>query len=118
MTVRAFESLNEISTGRVPYADTPVERSSSDISSVGRDGYSRNAVLDAELHDLLTSLDIPQSHRLVTTARSNMATILRKVERIDVLLVSSKRVPDRLGCNVPDLGKLADRFECDCESLP
>jgi hypothetical protein len=107
VSIRTFETLDEVTRGRVPDADAAIERSSSYISSVGRNGNSCDAILDAKLHDLLACLNIPQANRLVTAPRSNVAAVLGEVQRIDILFMTLESVSDGFIGNVPHLKRLA-----------
>ena len=103
VAVRAFQALDEISVGGIPHADTLVERASSDVLGVRGNGDGGHAVLDAKRQNVLAGLNIPESHSTVTTARGDGSPITSKVERVDVLLVTSEAVPDRPVGDIPDL---------------
>ena len=107
VAVRALETLDEIPVRGIPHSDALVERAGGDILGVGRDGDSSHTVLDAEGQDVLAGLNIPEADCAVTTARGNGAPIASEVERVNVLLVTSKAVPDRPVGDIPHLALLA-----------
>lgn len=111
VAVWSFETLDEVAGGGIPDPDALVKRSSGDILRVGRDRNGGNPILDTEGQDILTRFNIPEAHRTVATARCNGTAITSEVERVDILLVTGKGVPDGSGGNIPNLGTVSIRFD-------
>jgi hypothetical protein len=106
VTIWTLETFNEISSSGIPYTNTLVERSSSDIFGIRRDGDSCDTIFNAESQNILPSFNIPKSNCAVTTARSNCATVAGEIQRVDILLVASECISDGPGGNVPDSDQL------------
>lgn len=100
LTLQADDKLASIG---IPDSDTLVERSSGNIAIVWGNGDGCNAVFDAEVQHLLIRLEIPETDSPISTTGRDNAPVTRKIERVDVLLVSRERVFDRAALNVPDL---------------
>ena len=103
MAFRTLETLNEISSGGIPNANAPVERSSSDVAAIRGDGDGGDAVLNAQGQLLLSVHHIPQANALVATSRSDITAVASKIERVDVLVVSGEDVSDLASANIPNL---------------
>ena len=103
MAIWTFEAFDEIPSSGVPHTNALIERARCDILGVGRDGNGCNAVFNAEDKDILTCLNVPQADSAITTAGSDGTAITGKIERVDVLIVTSKCVPDASRGNIPYL---------------
>lgn len=103
MTIRPLEAFDEVPCVGIPNAHTLVQRTSSNQFAVGGDGDGGNAVLDAEGEDVLTGLDIPDSHSSVAGARRYVATVTCEVEGVDVLFVAVEGVTDHSVFDIPNL---------------
>lgn len=106
VSIWALEALDEISSSDIPDPDALVEGSSSDVARIGGDGHGGDTILNAERHDVVATLDIPQADRAVTTSRCNSAAILGKVKGVDILLVTSECVADLARGDVPNADQL------------
>lgn len=106
VSIRALEALDEISSSDIPDPDALVEGSSSDVARIGGDGNGGDAILNAERHDVVARLNVPQADRAVTASRGNGAAVLGEVEGVDVLLVTGEGVADLARGNVPDADQL------------
>lgn len=103
MAIWTLKTLQEVSLVDVPDAHTLVERTSSDIFGIWGDSDSCDTVLDAEGHQGLTRLNIPEAHSPVTATGSNSPTIAGKIKRVNILLVASEGIANRSRLNVPYL---------------
>ena len=103
VAVLALESDDKLARLDVPYADALVERSGGNVQVVGRDGHGGDAVLDGEVGDLHVGVEIPETDTPVAATRCNNLAISRKIERVNVLLVTGELVLDATAGNVPDL---------------
>jgi hypothetical protein len=108
VALAAFEALDQVATGRVPHADTFIERSRGDVASVGGDGDGGDAILDAEYEDLLADVNVPKTDRLVAAAGGDMSAVTREIEGVDVLFVTGKGVTDLPVLDIPNLARLLD----------
>ena len=99
----ALKAHNQLLGPDIPHADAFVKRSGSDIQIIRRDGYSRHAILNGEVGDLLVRLELPQTHAAVTTAGCNELAVPGEIERVNVLLVSGELMLDLARGNVPHL---------------
>lgn len=106
VSIRTLEALDKISSSDIPDPDALVEGSSSDVARIGGDRDSGDTILNAERHDVVATLDIPQADRTVTTSRCNGAAILGKVKGVDILLVTGECVTDLARGNVPNADQL------------
>lgn len=68
MAVRALKTLNKVSSGGIPDADTLIKRPSCHIAAVWGDGNGGDAVLDAEDEFLLAINNIPETDGLIATS--------------------------------------------------
>lgn len=103
MTLFSFSPLHEITGADVPDAHAFIQTARCDVSRVGRNGHGRDSVLDLESENACVVLDIPETNRAITRARSNISTVRCKVERINVLLMTGEGVTDCPCLNIPDL---------------
>ena len=108
VALAAFEAFDQIAAGRVPHAYTLIEGPSSDVSSVWGDGDGGDAIFNAENEYLLADVNVPETDGLVATARGDVSAVTREIERVDVLFVTGKDVPDFLGLDIPNLARLLD----------
>lgn len=92
--------------GDIPDADTLVEGTSCDESTVGGNGNSGDSILDSECQHTVRCLNIPESDCAVATARCNSPAITREVQTVDVLLVARERVSDSASLDVPNADQL------------
>lgn len=99
----ALSALDKNTSLGVPDADALVQATCGNESVVGRDGNSSDTVFDLECEDALVLLDVPKPNCAIPGARCNVASIGCEVERVDILLVTSKLVKDALAGDVPDL---------------
>jgi len=107
VSVWTFKSLDEVPTASVPYADTLVKRSSCDKLGIWRNRDGSNTIFNTESKSACARLDIPKTDCSITTTRCNSSSIAGKVKGVDVLLVTSKRISDGSGLNIPNLPGLA-----------
>lgn len=103
VAVGVLQTLHQVTSGGVPHADALVQGTGSHVAAIGGHGYSSDTILDAESVDELAIEDIPQTDSLVSTARGDEATIASKVQRVDVLLVSTEDVLDGARVDIPNL---------------
>ena len=106
VSIRTLEALDEISSSDIPDPDALVEGSSSDVARIGGDRDGGDTILNAERHDVVARLDIPQADRTVTTSRCNGAAILGEIKGVDILLVTGECVADLARGNVPNADQL------------
>jgi hypothetical protein len=106
VAVFAFKAHDQLAALDVPDADALVEGTGRDKQVVGRDGDSGDAVLDGEVCNLRVGLEVPQTDTAVATARGDDAAVARKVQAVNVLLVTSELVLDGAAVDVPDLERL------------
>lgn len=106
VSIWPLETLNQVASSNIPNANRLVERSGSDEAGIWRNGNSGDAILDAERHNVSTSLDIPQTDGTVTRSRSDGTSISGKVEGVNILLVTREGIPDLPLSNIPDTDKL------------
>jgi hypothetical protein len=102
VSIWAFEALDEVASGGIPDSNTLVERSSSNELGVWRDGDSGDTIFDAEGENILAGLDVPKSDGAITATGSDGATVTSEVQRVDILLMASKGIPDGPSGNVPN----------------
>ncbi len=106
VSVWAIQTLNKIPSGDVPNSDTLIKGSSSDKPSIWRNSNSRDAILNAERHDVLLGLDIPETDSAITRSRSDGSSISGEVEGVDILLVAWEGTLDSVGGNIPNTDQL------------
>jgi hypothetical protein len=102
------EAVDERARRNVPDAHDGVERARGDEARVGRDGHARHARVDVGIvvdreHLRLACVHVPYPRRLVARARDDERAVVRKVERVDFLLVAFERVPDAFAGDIPYL---------------
>lgn len=102
----SFRALHNTARLDVPDPHALVETTGSDVAIVGRYGDSSDTVVNGETQDALVFLNVPESDRAVTRARSDVSTVGSKVQRVDVLIVPGKAVPDAMLRDIPDLQTL------------
>lgn len=107
VAVRTFKTLNEVAVGSIPHANALVERPSSNVLGIGRDGHSGDTVLNAKGQDVLARFNVPEADSAVTASRCNSTPVTSEVKRVDILLVTSEAVSDGAGSDIPDLTLLA-----------
>ena len=105
------EAVDERARRNVPDAHDGVERACGDEARIGRDGYARHARVDVGIvvdreHLRVARVHVPYPRRLVARARDDERAVVRKVERVDFLLVSFERVPDAFAGDVPYLRQI------------
>ena len=103
VAIWVLQTLHQVTSGGVPHADALVQGTGSHVAAIGGHGYSSNTILDAEGVDKLAIENIPQTNSLVSTTRGDEATITSKVQRVDVLLVSTEDVLDGARVDIPNL---------------
>lgn len=103
VAISFLKALEEVASLHVPDANTLVKRTSSQESVVGRNGDSGDTVFNGKAKHTLVALDIPQTDCAIAGSGSDVATVGRVVEGVDVLLVTCKSVPDSACLNLPDL---------------
>ena len=108
VAIGVLQALHQVASGGVPHADTLVQGSGSHVAAVGGHRNGSNTIFDAQSVDKLAIENIPQAHSLITTARGNETAVTSKVQRVDILLVSTEDVLDGARINIPDL------FICIC----
>jgi hypothetical protein len=105
VAVLAFEAYDKLSSLDVPDADALVERSGCNVEVVWRDRHSGDTVLNGEIGDLHVGLEIPKTDTPITTTRCNDLAVPGKVQRVDVLLVSSELVLNGAASDIPNLAR-------------
>ena len=103
MAVWALEPLQQITLVNIPDSDALVQRSCSHILSIRGNGDCRDPVLYGQGEGTRAGLDVPKADGSVSAARGDGPSVSGKVQGVDILLVSRKRVSDRLGLDVPNL---------------
>lgn len=103
VAVRGLEALDQVAGRGIPDTNTLVQRSCSHIVAIRRHGNSGHTILNAEGVHQLAIKDIPETNRLITTARCDVSSVASKVERVNVLLVPAENMFDRPGRDVPNL---------------
>lgn len=102
MALLALQAHNEVAGVDVPHTNALVERSGRDIAAVRGDGDGSNAVLNRQVEYLLIGLKIPKADAPIAASGCNDAAVLRKVERVDVLLMAGELMLDRAACDIPN----------------
>jgi hypothetical protein len=103
VAIGVLQALNQVSSCSVPDADALVQRTGSDVTAIRRHGHSSDAILNAKGVDKLAIENIPKAHGLISTARSDESTVASKVQRVDVLLVSTEDMLDGTLVDIPNL---------------
>lgn len=97
-----LKTLQKVTRVHVPHAYTLVQTTSSQETIVWGDGDCRDTILDCKAQNALVLVDIPKTYCAVARSRSNVATVRRVVERVDVLFVASEVMADNAISNVPN----------------
>lgn len=103
VAVGVLQTLHQVASGGIPHSHALVQRTGCHVVTIRGHGHRGDAVLDAQGVDELAIQNIPKTDSLVTTARSNVATVAGKVQGVDVLLVTAEDVLDGTCSNIPDL---------------
>lgn len=103
VTIRSLKALDKVTSGDLPHTHALVERPSRHVLGIGRDCHRGDAVFDGQGEDVGRLLDIPEPDCTITTARRDSSAITGKVQRVDILLVTRKCVPDGSRRDIPDL---------------
>lgn len=105
VAIWSLEAFEQIALVDVPDTNALIQRASSDILSVGRDGDSCHAVFYRERERVAPSLDVPQANSSVAATRGDSTAIPSEVQRVDVLFVTRECVTDGSGLDIPDLSR-------------
>jgi hypothetical protein len=103
VTIGVLQALHQVAGGSVPDAHALIQRTGSHVAAIRRHSHSSDTVLDAKGVDKLAIENIPQAHGLVSTARCDETAIASKVQRVNVLLVSTEDVLNGARVDVPNL---------------
>lgn len=103
MAIGVLQALHQVTSGSVPHADALVQGSGSHVAAIGGHGHGGDTIFNAQSVDKLTIENIPQAHSLVTTARSNETAVTSKVQRVNILLVTTKDVLNSARVDIPNL---------------
>ena len=99
----AIESFDQQAVTRVPYAHALVQGSGCNKFAPWRHGYCCDAIFDDEVQNFSSAFEIPDTHRAIATARCNMLAIPRKVQGINVLLMTGECMADCSRFDIPHL---------------
>lgn len=89
----------------IPNTHTLVERTGCDVEVVGRNSDGGDAILDREVCDLAVGLEVPKADTAVARSGGDDPSVASKVQRVDVLLVSSELVLNGAASDVPNLAR-------------
>jgi hypothetical protein len=103
VAIGVLQALDQVSSCSVPNTDTLVQRTGSHVTAIRRHGHSSDAILNAKSVDKLAIENIPETNSLISTARGDESTVASKVQRVDVLLVSTEDMLDGTLVDVPNL---------------
>ena len=103
VAVGTLEAFDEVASCGIPDTNALVERTRSDKLGVGGDGNRGDTIFNTESKDVLAGLNVPETNSAIPTARSDGAAITSKVERVDVLVVTSKCISNASGRDIPYL---------------
>ena len=102
------EAVDQCPSRNVPDAHDRAVRTSGDKAVIGRDGHTRHACVGARIvvdrkHLRFARVHVPYPRGVVSRARDDERTIVRKVEGPDTLLVAFERVTDGFTGDIPYL---------------
>lgn len=103
VAIGILQALHQVSSCSIPDAHALVQRTGSHVTTIRRHGHSSDTILNAKGVDKLAIENIPKAHGLVSTARGDESTVASKVQRVDVLLVSTEDMLDGALVDIPNL---------------
>ena len=103
VTFNAIQTLREITSASVPHSHTLIQRSCRDKGTIRGHGHCSHPIFDLECQNFFTCINVPDSDRMIPTARCDELAVTSEIKRIDVLFMTGEGVLDCLCGNVPDL---------------